>query len=105
MAHAAVALARHDLHGVTTRQCRSLKTAFQFLAHIPQASATHSDIRNQAYKTFNTFLQEATIHQQLTEEVDEFIQLLETHAYTQITSNCTLGIGLRRLSTANETGN
>src|SRR6266480_1099004 len=105
MAYAAVTFARHDLYGVTTWQCRSLKTAFQLLAHIPQANTAHSDIRNQAYKTFNTFLQDATIHQQLTEEVDEFIQLLQAHAYTQITSNCTLGIGLRRVSTGNDTGN
>src|SRR5204863_9709417 len=98
MAHAAVTFARHDLHGVTTWQCRSLKTAFPILAHIPQASAAHSDIRNQAYKTFNTFLQDATIYQQLTEEVDEFIQLLETHAYAQIISKCTMSIGLRWMS-------
>src|SRR5256885_15420592 len=102
MAHAAVTFARHDLHGVTTWQCRSLKTAFQFLAHIPKASAAHPDIRNQAYKTFNTFLQDATIHQQLTEEVDEFIQLLQAHAYTQITSNSTLGIFFFKQKTAYE---
>src|SRR2546423_1544766 len=105
MTHAAITFARHDLHGVTTLQCRSLKTAFQFLAYIPKASAAHPDIRNQAYKTFNTFLQDATIHQQLTEEVDKFIQLLQAHAHTQITSNCTLGIGLRWLSTGNDTRN
>src|SRR2546429_8143433 len=53
----------------------------------------------------DTLFQNTTVHQEFTEEVDEFIEFLEAHANTEITTSGALDICLHGLRASDDAGN
>src|SRR2546430_15405827 len=53
----------------------------------------------------DTLFQNTTVHQEFTEKVDEFIEFLEAHANTEITTSGTLDICLHGLRASDDAGN
>src|SRR5581483_8880878 len=79
-----IALTGHHLNRTTAGQSGGLKAALQFLAHVAQSVATHTRIRDQAHQALQAFFENAAVHQQFAEEVDEFVELGQRYAHAEV---------------------